>query len=422
MSQFKIKQAVKTQTWLRLTFDGPSGSGKTYTALRFAHALAKGGRICLIDTERGSASKYAQEAPDGVPWAYDVLELSMFSPATYTDAINYVVAQGYDVLIIDSLSHAWSGKGGALQIKDNQGGNSFTAWRKVTPIHDAMVDAILNAPLHVIATMRSKMDYAMEMSADGRKVTGVRKIGLAPIQRQGMEYEFDLVVDIDWSHIATVSKTRCSAMEGATTERPGPQFFQPLIDWLDSGVARPKPPPPPVVTQESVKSALAVSAGDGRTMSDAKPANLKYIVDNPGEYNTDMVEAARILCAPTASPFIAALERLADEQSKEQDPPGPDDDSAWQPTTPPIPQADGTTRPTPEAKPRVVVNEQTVDAAMNAVTPSENKMCEGNRLAWAKVAANADGHYSAELAQHAMVLMEAPELVRDWMERNIEDD
>jgi hypothetical protein len=265
MAQFQIRKATKTKTYLRMTIDGPSGSGKTYTGLRIAHALANGGKICVIDTERGSASKYAHESPDGQPWDFDVIELTSFSPAVYTDAINYIVSQGYDVLMIDSLSHAWAGKDGALQIKDRQGGNSFAAWRKVTPIHDGMVDAILNAPLHVITTMRSKMEHVMEKDEKGR--TTIRKVGMAPVQRAGMEYEFDVVVDIDWSHIATVSKSRCSAMQDATTEKPGPEFFRPLMEWLEQGEERPtatstviKPAPAPAYEPTSEDLAVAMKA------------------------------------------------------------------------------------------------------------------------------------------------------------------
>jgi len=230
-----FKKATKAQSYLRMTIDGPAGSGKTYTALRFAHALAEGGKIAVIDTERGSASKYAGEAPDGVPWEFDVLELHTFSPTKYIEGIQAAMRAGYKVLVIDSLSHAWSGTGGVLDMKDRVGSNSFDAWRQVTPLHNKLVDTILQAPLHVITTMRSKMDYAINTNEQG-KITGIQKVGMAPIQRSGMEYEFDIVVDMDWAHIATVSKSRCSAMADATGERPGPEFIAPLVVWLKDGV------------------------------------------------------------------------------------------------------------------------------------------------------------------------------------------
>jgi hypothetical protein len=230
----KIQKATKKRSKLRMALCGPSGSGKTYTALRFAFALASDDkRICVIDTERGSASKYVGEAPDGIPWKFDVIEPATFSPTVYTEAIIMAYEAGYDVLIIDSLSHAWSGKGGALEMKDNIG-QSWTAWRKVTPVHDKMVDTILRCPMHVIVTMRSKMEHVQE--EDGRGKTVVRKVGMAPIQRAGMEYEFDVVMDMDWSHIGTVSKTRCSAITDATQHFPDARFMKPVIDWLDDGV------------------------------------------------------------------------------------------------------------------------------------------------------------------------------------------
>lgn len=236
-----FKQATRKQSRLRMTLDGPAGSGKTYTALRFAHALtaAFGGRIAAIDTERGSMSKYVGNAPDGVPWDFDVEELTSFSPESYTNAIKAAGAAGYTVLVIDSLSHAWEGAGGALEIKDRIGqtdskNNQWTAWRTVTPIHNRMVDAILQAPMHVITTMRSTMEYVQEKDGDGRTV--IRKVGMAPRQRPGMEYEFDLVCDIDWGHILSVGKSRCSAVADLKMEKPGPEFMTPVIAWLTSGV------------------------------------------------------------------------------------------------------------------------------------------------------------------------------------------
>lgn len=235
-----FKQATKQQSKLRMTLDGPAGSGKTFTALRFAHALARGGKIALIDTERGSASKYVGESPDGVPWAFDVADLPSFAPSNYVEAIQAAGMMDYAVLVIDSLSHAWEGKGGALEMKDKAAAaqknrNDWTSWRDVTPEHNRMVDAILQSPMHVITTMRSRMEYVQEEAENGRKV--VRKVGMAPIQRPGMEYEFDLVADVDVDHMLRVTKSRCNAMDGAFANKPGPSFIAPLIAWLESGSA-----------------------------------------------------------------------------------------------------------------------------------------------------------------------------------------
>lgn len=239
-----FQRATRQKSRLRMTIDGPAGSGKTYTALRFAHALANGGKIAYIDTERGSASKYVGEAPDGVPWEFDVVELNTFSPEKYTEAILAAGRMGYQVLVIDSLSHAWEGVGGALEIKQRVG-ESWSAWRHVTPIHNRMIDAILQAPMHIITTMRSRMEYVQETDDRGKII--IRRIGLSPIQRPGAEYEFDIVADIDWSHILTVSKSRCPAVADKVVEKPGPEFINPVIQWLSSGTEQ------PVVQQPVVK-------------------------------------------------------------------------------------------------------------------------------------------------------------------------
>ena len=244
MSMFKA--ATRRRLKLRMTLDGPTGSGKSYTAQRFARGIAgPNARVAVIDTEHRSMSKYKGEAPDGVPWDFDVCELEHYAPSTYTQVIREAGRAGYDVLIIDSLSHAWEGVGGALDQIDKKGGSSFTAWKEVTPMHREMVEAILSCPCHVIVTMRSKMDYVLEEQTNkqGRTVQVPKKVGMQPVQRAGMEYEFDLVCDMTIDHTLTVAKTRCSAMDGARAVKPGPEFVAPLKQWLDEGVAEEQPAP-----------------------------------------------------------------------------------------------------------------------------------------------------------------------------------
>lgn len=227
MAQFQ--PATKRQARLRLALIGPAGSGKTYTALKVARRL--GGRVALIDTERGSASKYADA------FKFDTLQLTTFSPETYVEAIHAAEQAGYDVLIIDSLSHAWVGKGGALEMADQaargSGENRFTAWRHVTPKHTALVDAMTGTTMHVIATMRSKMEYAIDKDERGKSVP--RKVGMGPIQREGMEYEFDVVGDLDQENTLIITKTRCLTLAGATISKPGDELADTLKAWLTDG-------------------------------------------------------------------------------------------------------------------------------------------------------------------------------------------
>jgi hypothetical protein len=262
-----FRQATRNQSKLRMTIDGPAGSGKSYTALRFAHilrdALQPGGKIAAIDTERGSLSLYVGEQPDGYPWAFDVMELTSFSPEKYTEAISLAGRMGYTVLIVDSLSHAWEGAGGALEIKDRVSsagkGNDWTAWRSVTPLHNRLVDALLQSPCHVITTMRSRQEYVQEVNEHGRTV--IRRVGLAPIQRPGVEFEFSLVCDMDWSHIMTVSKSRCNAVTDMKVEKPGPGFMQLITDWLTNGETQ-TAAPEPVFMPAQPESAQAISLDD----------------------------------------------------------------------------------------------------------------------------------------------------------------
>ncbi len=235
MKAFEIHRATKCRAKLRLGMSGPAGSGKTYSALLIAHGL--GGSIGLIDTEHGSGDLYADLLPEG----YDVLQLTPpFTPARYVEAIHALEDAGVQTIIVDSLSHAWTGEGGSLdrhgKIADRSG-NSWQAWRQVTPEHNALVEALLQSPCHVIATMRAKTEYVQERDErTGRQV--VRKIGLAPVMRDGIEYEFTVFMELDSQHLAHVGKDRTRLFDGMIL-RPDEQMGRELLAWLDSGAQEP---------------------------------------------------------------------------------------------------------------------------------------------------------------------------------------
>lgn len=226
---FQFTKATKEKSKARIALVGPSGSGKTYTSLSLASHL--GNNVALIDTENGSASKYADT------FNFSVLNLETYEPQTYVKAIEAATKAGFDVLIIDSISHAWMGKGGALEQVDKASvkyrGNSFAAWRDVTPHHNALVDAMVQCPVHLIVTMRAKTAYEVQKGDDG-KVKPI-KIGLAPVQRDGLEYEFDIVGDMDLDNNLIISKTRCSALRGAVIGMPGEDVARAIRDWLSDG-------------------------------------------------------------------------------------------------------------------------------------------------------------------------------------------
>ena len=232
-----FKKATKAAAKLRLGLIGPAGSGKTMTALRIAAGL--GGPVAVIDTERGSASLYAGER--GLD--FDVIELDTYGVERFIDAIKAAADGGYATLVIDSLSHAWSGKGGILEFVDNagkrnQGGGNFGAWRDATPRHNSLVDAILGAPLHVICTLRSKVEYVVE-NVGGRNQ--VRKVGLQPVQRDGLEYEFTVVGDVTQDHDLVVTKTRAAFLKDAVIREAGEDLGKQLAAWLSDGTTPTRP-------------------------------------------------------------------------------------------------------------------------------------------------------------------------------------
>jgi hypothetical protein len=227
--------ATRAAVKARIAITGPSGSGKTYTGLAIAAAL--GEKIAVIDTERGRASLYV-----GINgWKFDTLNPQSFSPASLTEALGVASGRGYDVVMTDSLSHYWMGVDGMLEQADRRakGGNSFSGWKEVRPDERRMLDALASYPGHVIVTLRTKTEYVIEQNDRGKSVP--RKVGMKPEQREGIEYEFDLVADMDLDNVLTVSKTRIPALAKAVLPEPGAELAITIRDWLADGEDVPGP-------------------------------------------------------------------------------------------------------------------------------------------------------------------------------------
>lgn len=238
---FMPRKARRSKSKLRLAICGPSGSGKTLSSLLVAYGLTGDWeKIGFIDTEAGSGEQYVGRDVAGVRIGeYDYYRIDPpFTVLKYLEAINGFAAMGKECVIVDSLSHAWAGTGGLLdkqgRIADSsKAGNSYAAWRQVTPEHNALVDAMLQNRAHVIGTMRSKQDYMQEKDEKGK--TTIRKVGMAPVQRDGMEYEFTVVLDVEINHFASATKDRTGLLDGLFFT-PSPKTGEDLLEWLNTGV------------------------------------------------------------------------------------------------------------------------------------------------------------------------------------------
>jgi len=225
----QFKTASKAQAKLRCALFGPSGSGKTYSALRIATGL--GGKIALVDTERYSASKYADR------FDFDVCDLVDRSIDGYVQAFQAAAQAGYDVLIIDSLSHAWHELLQEVErlARARFAGNSWAAWSEGTPKQRRLIDTLLDYPGHVIGTIRTKTAWDQAKDEKTGKSRPVR-VGLVPEQGKGIEYEFDLLLQIDTDHVASVLKDRTGKYQDKLIEKPGEDFGKELSEWLAEGV------------------------------------------------------------------------------------------------------------------------------------------------------------------------------------------
>lgn len=229
----QLKKASRKAVRLKIGVAGPSGSGKTYSSLLMAYGITQDWtKIAVIDTENGSASLYSHLGD------YNTIEIaSPFSPEKYIEAIKVCEKAGMHLVIIDSISQEWSGKGGCLDIHEQETQkqkvqNSFTAWASVTPRHQAFIDAILQSPCHVITSVRSKTEYIMG-ERNGKQVP--QKVGMQAVTRDGFEYELSLSFDIDTSNKASASKDRTGLFFGkpsfVITESTGKS----LIEWANKG-------------------------------------------------------------------------------------------------------------------------------------------------------------------------------------------
>lgn len=223
-----LQQAERKQAKIKMGLMGPAGSGKTYSALLIAYGMTKDwSKIAVIDTENHSADLYAHLG------SFNVLALDKpFTPERYVEAIEICEKAGMQVVVTDSISHEWEGTGGVLDIHGAMMGNSFTNWAKVTPRHNDFVQKILQSPCHIIATIRSKQDNVLS-EKNGKMVP--EKVGLKGVTREGLDYEFTLVFDIDIKHQATASKDRTNLFMDKPQFLISDKTGEMIKSWCESG-------------------------------------------------------------------------------------------------------------------------------------------------------------------------------------------
>jgi hypothetical protein len=337
----QLKKAERKKAKLKLGMSAPSGGGKTLGALLIAYGLMKEkypklpdaelwAKIAIIDSENGSGELYANTEKAGVPIGeYCAITLTApFTPEKYIEGIILCFNEGIEVCIIDSTTHLWAGVGGALEKQGDiakRTGNSYTAWRDVTPSHNRFIDTMLQTDIHIIATMRSKTEYVQEKDQTTGKTT-VRKVGLNPIQRDGMEYEFTAFLEIDAEHNAFGSKDRTGLVDQLYF-KISPDVGKQFMKWLESGVDASTPSK--VVAESNLKveteltdeqklvkakedikafvselSSKKVSEADIKTAIKSKHTVANYNSIKDIKVANDVLEALKKITIPTESDEI----------------------------------------------------------------------------------------------------------------------
>ena len=234
--RFNVQKAAREDVYTKIALMGPSGSGKTFSALRLATGMAKEieketgrkAKILFGNTEGSRGKYYANE------FDYDIVTLEPpYNPETFVDFIDFAVEEGYDILILDSSSAEWEGKGGCLELHQQAGGK-YQDWSKVTHRHDKFINALANSSIHIIATMRGKDQY--EIEKDDRGKTSVKKLGVGAKQRDGFEYEFTVTFSLDTAtHMATIQKDNTHIFDLDPTVILTEDHGKRIIQWANDG-------------------------------------------------------------------------------------------------------------------------------------------------------------------------------------------
>jgi len=240
---FKVEKATRKKSKLRIGITGPSGSGKTTAALTIATVF---GKTCYMDTERGSASLYADR------FEFDVCNMERpFDPESFIEGIEYAENNGYDIAVIDSYSHVWSYC--LDMVSKSTDTNSYAAWRTITPRWEKLINKMLESKIHIICCMRSKTEYVIEMNEKGKQMP--KKMGMAATVREGLEYEFTTVFDLNQNHIAHQSKDR-TGLFGDKQFEITVNVAKAMIEWLDKGIEL--APEPKTITSPKDIEALPI--------------------------------------------------------------------------------------------------------------------------------------------------------------------
>ena len=292
MSSFQVKKAKREKIYVKIALMAPSGGGKTYGSLRLATGMAKEiqnetgkpAKILLANTEQKRGYYYANE------FDYDIVDVDApHNPEKYVELIEFAVSEGYDILIIDSSSHEWEGKGGCLELHQQAGG-TYQAWGKVTPRHNKFINAIADSQIHIIATMRGKDQY--EVSKDDKGKTSVQKLGVGAKQRDGFEYEFTCTFLIDQkTHCAEAQKDNTHIFESESSTLLTENHGKKIIQWANSGEGY-----TPIVRKDDVSA-----SGNTDNLASVKKEIIAHCTKLGGTKNAELMATLKTF-VPSGNP------------------------------------------------------------------------------------------------------------------------
>lgn len=233
-----FEEAKREATPVVISVAGRSGSGKTYSSLLLARGLAgPTGKVGVIDSENKRSRMYADDPAIG---GFVVSDLyPPYTSDAYIRQIDEAEKTGVDVLVIDSMSHEWTGIGGAIEQADAINAKSRkpgpTAWIKPKVNHRRLVNRLLAAQCHVICCLRA--EHKMIAYMDNGEQKFAESEHLIPEQEKRFIYEMTLSATLDnVTHLPVFTKCP-KPLLGALEDGKliGRETGEIIRTWVDGG-------------------------------------------------------------------------------------------------------------------------------------------------------------------------------------------
>ncbi len=248
-----FRKATRQKCKASILIEGLQGTGKSGLALVIAKALTDDwSKIYAIDTENKSLDLFVGiKSNTGDKFGdfnkVDLTTADGYEPSHYMNLKEEAIEAGAEVVIMDSITHMWTGKGGLLDsvaAAQNAGLDQYRSWGtdKNRSEKAILTDSVRDSRVHMISTVRLKEKFGLELD----EVKGKHRVvslGDQEVQQDGLKYEPDLVLKMvspgsteGVNPVVEVVKSRYAIFTQGDTIEVTPEILGQLKSYLDEGV------------------------------------------------------------------------------------------------------------------------------------------------------------------------------------------